>query len=78
MKFIPRIFSNISCFQLKNSNIKSIEENIIIPIYPRSDFRWIYIEPIYKTQKRIKYNTEYTIARGNTGTGYGTGVNGGL
>ena len=66
----------MSVFQLKNSNISNIDENIIIQTYQSNDFKWIYIERIYKTQKSTKYNNAYITANGKIGTWYGIGVNG--
>ena len=76
MRFIQIESFNISVFQLKNSNIRSIQENIIIQIYQRSDFKWIYIDNIYNIENNIKNKTEYIIDSGKIGTWYGIGVNG--
>lgn len=76
IKFIQIESLNISYFQLKNSNIRKIEDNTINQIYQIIHLTWIYIEPIYAAENNIKLIIEYTIGRGNIGTWKGIGVNG--
>jgi hypothetical protein len=68
------IFSEkISYFQLKNSNIKTIQAKEIKPIYQSSHFILINAESIYSIENNIKNDIEYIIANGNMATSNGTG-----
>ena len=68
----------IQYFQLKNSKINIIQENIINPKYHKIFLNLTYIESIYSAENNMKNNIEYIIGKGKTGTLKGTGVNGWL
>ncbi len=77
-KFKWIVSLKIQYFQLKNSKINIIQENIIIHKYPKIFLNFTYIESIYNAENNIKNNNEYIIGKGKTGTLKGTGVKGWL